>query len=115
MSQSNLRKRQQIEDEIRSIVLNDRRAILIDNLKKRNSKLGNISCGDSILLLEPLGKATKTEDLDDDFLYRISNGKVIAVTRYGFFIEGRNRSGRSTKEFVNKAHVINGTVRILQN
>ena len=113
MNEAKLKKRQQIEDEIRSIVIKDIRAVLIDNLRRRNRKLGNISCGDVILLVEPIGKRIKSEEFDDDFLYRVAKGRVIQVTRYGFFIEGKSHTGRSTKEFVNKAHIINGTVKIV--
>lgn len=111
MKEAKSKKRQQIEEEIKSIVIKDIRAILIDNLRRRNKRLGRISCGDAILLIEPIGNRIKSED--DDYLYRCAKGSVIQITRYGYFIEGKSRTGRTTREFVNKAHVINGTVRIV--
>lgn len=115
MNEAKLKKRQQIEKEIKGIVMKDIHAILIDNLKVRSKRLGKISCGDVISLVEPLGKRYKIEEFDDDFLYQIPKGTVIQVTRYGYFIEGKSRSGRDTKEFINKAHIINGTVKILHD
>lgn len=106
-------KRQQIEDEIRGIVLSDGRAILADNLRRRNKRLGSISYGDTVLLFEYAGKKRKSPDTDGECLYRMIEGRVIQVTKSGFFIEGHEKKGRRIREFVNKAHIINGTVQLL--
>lgn len=113
MDRDNLTKRQAIEQEIKDIVLSDRKAILKDNLLRRRARLGHLQKGDFILLYEFFKNRKKEHTDDDDFLYRIVEGKIIQVTRSGFFVEGRTSRGTSVCEYVNKAHIINGTVRLV--
>ncbi len=107
-------KRELIEKEIRSIVLSDSRAILADNLLKRKKRIGNITIGDKVLVFEFLAnKKKKTAEFEGEFLYRITEGTVLQVTSHGFLISGIGHTGNETREFVNKAHIINGTVQLL--
>ena len=107
-------KRQLIEKEIKSIVLTDSKAILADNLLRRRKRLGNISLGDTVLVFEFLqNKKRKDESFEGEFIYRITEGVVTQVTKHGFLIEGTTQTGKKTREFVNRAHIINGTVRLL--
>ena len=107
-------KRELIEKEIRSIVLSDSRAILADNLLRRKKRIGNIAVGDKVLVFEFLSnRKKKPKNFEGEFLYRITEGTVIQVTPHGFFIQGVGHTGNKTREFVNKAHIINGTVQLL--
>lgn len=113
METEKLTKRQAIEKEIRDIVLSDKKAILIDNLRRRHAKLGDLKKGDRVLLYEFF--KTRRKDFADEreFLYRIVEGRIIQVTHSGFFIEGHTSRGALIREYVNKAHIINGTVRLV--
>lgn len=107
-------KRELIEKEIKSIVLSDSRAILADNILRRRKRLGNIALGDTVLVFEYLqNKKKKDASYEGDFLYRISEGTVSQVTKNGFLIEGTTLRGHHTREFINKAHIINGTVQLM--
>ena len=107
-------KRQLIEKEIKSIVLSDNKAILADNLRKRKKRIGNISLGDTVLVFEFLqNKRKKDESYEGEYLYRITEGVVTQVTKHGFLIDGTGQTGKKTREFVNRAHIINGTVQLL--
>ena len=107
-------KRELIEKEIKSIVLSDSRAILADNMLRRRKRLGNIKLGDTVLVFEFLqSKKKKDAAFEGEFLYRITEGTVSQVTKNGFLIEGTTGRGHTTREFVNKAHIINGTVQLM--
>lgn len=107
-------KRELIEKEIKSIVLSDSRAILADNLLKRRKRIGNIAVGDTVLVFEFLAnRKKKPATFEGEFLYRITEGTVIQVTKHGFLINGHGKGGNETREFVNRAHIINGTVQLL--
>ena len=107
-------KRQLIEKEIHSIVLSDSRAILADNLMRRKKRLGNISVGDTVLVFEFLhNKRKKDASFEGEFLYRLTEGTVKQVTNSGFLIDGVGHTGKKIIEFVNKAHIINGTIQLL--
>ena len=109
MSDKHQLKRLAIEKEIRSIVLSDSRAILADNMKRIRQRL----VGDTVLLFEYIGKKKLSNDDMAEALYRMTEGTVIQVTKSGFFIDGVNGRGHKIREFVNKAHIINGRVRLL--
>ncbi len=113
MKQNHELKRQLIENEIHSIVMADKRAILLDNLRRRKKRLGNLKLGDTVLLFEYMGRKKHASSDENDTLYRITEGKVIQVTKSGFFLDGLNGRGHKTMEFVNKAHIISGRVQLL--
>lgn len=113
MDGGKMTKRQAIEKEIRDIVLSDKKAILIDNLQRRHAKLGELKKGDRVLLYEFFKNRRKEYTDEGEFLYRIVEGRIIQVTHSGFFIEGHTSRGALIREYVNKAHVINGTVRLV--
>jgi len=107
-------KRQLIEKEIKSIVLSDSKAILADNMRRRKKRIGNINLGDTVLVFEFLqNKRKKDESYEGEYLYRITEGVVTQVTKHGFLIDGIGQTGKKTREFVNRAHIINGTVQLL--
>ena len=112
MSDKHELKRLAIEKEIRSIILSDSRAILADNIIRIKKKLGNIGVGDTVLLFEYIGKKKLASDDMAEALYRMTEGTVIQVTKSGFFIDGINGRGHKIREFVNKAHIINGRVKL---
>lgn len=112
MSDKHELKRLAIEKEIRSIILSDNRAILADNIMRIKKKLGNIGVGDTVLLFEYIGRKKLSPDDMAEALYRMTEGTVIQVTKSGFFIDGVNGRGHKIREFVNKAHIINGRVRL---
>ena len=91
----------------------DNRAILLDNLLRRKKRLGNLKLGDTVLLFEYIGKKKYASPEENDMLYRITEGKVIQVTKSGFFLDGLNGRGHKIMEFVNKAHIISGRVQLL--
>ncbi len=102
-------KRRQIETEMRQIVLESNREILMDNLRKRYRR--EFSRGDSITIVEWLaggyGKAH-----DGERLYRVTEGRILAVLPGGYYVEGRTARGGMARDFINRAHIINGTVKL---
>ena len=100
MKQNHELKRQLIENEIHSIVMADKRAILLDNLRRRKKRLGNLKLGDTVLLFEYMGRKKHASPDENDTLYRITEGKVIQVTKSGFFLDGfrRERDGKAGGE-----------------
>ena len=101
-------KREKIEQEIRSIVLKDKYIILADNIRRR--KRIKLSAGDRVRLKECTLAARLKRD--GEIMYRVSEGTVLQVTRHGYYVEGRTEKGSPTKDFINKAHIINGAVKI---
>ena len=106
-------KREKIEKEIRDIVLSDRRAILRDNLRRRKMKIGNIKKGDYVFVYEFFRKRRKERFEEGEFLYRTAEGRVVQVTRSGFFLEGFTDRGTPVREYINTAHILSGKVRLV--
>ena len=107
-------KRQKIEKEIRDIVLSDNKAILRENLRRRRNKIGNVKKGDYVLLYEFFRHRRKERFEDGEFLYRIVEGRVMQVTKAGFFIDGVTDRGLHIREYINTAHILSGKVRLVR-
>jgi len=107
-SQAKIEKRKKIEAEMREIVVHDSREILLDNLRRRRRR--EFSKGDKIRVVEYINPKSKNSDVE--FIYRISEGTVLQVTAGGYFVEGQNSKGRPVKDFINRAHIINGFVKL---
>ena len=107
-SQAKIEKRKKIEVEMREIVIHDSREILLDNLRRRRRR--EFSKGDKIRVIEYINPKSKNSDVE--FIYRISEGIVCQVTDGGYFVEGQNANGRPVKDFINRAHIINGFVKL---
>lgn len=102
-------KRKQIEREMRQILLESNREILYDNMRRRKRR--EFSKGDRVTVVEWLaGRYGK--DADAERLYRVTEGVVIAVLPAGYFVEGRTARGKTARDFINRAHLINGTVKM---
>ncbi len=106
--QKKAEKRLKIEQEIHSIVMADRRKILLDNIKKRART--EFREGDKIRLEEWIGMQKLKER--DRAMYRIFEGTVKQVTKSGYYVEGIAVTGVSVKDFINRAHIINGAVSV---
>lgn len=105
-----LEKRTQIERELHQIILSDSREILLDNLRRRRRHEFNV--GDIVTVVEWIsGGYGKDNDLDRR-IYRVTEGRVIQVTPGGYFIEGLSTRGKPARDFINRAHIINGLVRL---
>ncbi|MDD6308320.1 MAG: hypothetical protein PUB07_03055 [Clostridia bacterium] len=101
-----LAKRRQIEQEIRQIVLRDSREILMDNMRRRRRH--EFKMGDGVTLIEWLQGGIR----ESDRLYRVREGVVVDVLPAGYIVEGRTARGKIARDFVNRAHLINGFVRM---
>ncbi len=102
-------KRKQIEREMRQIVLESNREILYDNIRRRRRR--EFVKGDAVTVVEWIaGRYGKEED--SERLYRVTEGTVIAVLPGGYFVEGKTSRGKIARDFVNRAHLINGTVKM---
>ena len=112
MNNSKTAKRQAIEKEIRDIVLSDKKMILKDNLRRRHARLGNLKKGDCVTLYEFFRNRKKEFSDEGELLYRLVEGRIIQVTKSGFYIEGVSHRGALIREYVNKSHIINGTVKL---
>ena len=108
MSQAKIEKRKKIEAEMREIVIHDSREILLDNMRRRRRR--EFSAGDRIRIVEYINPKSKNSDVE--YIYRVSEGTVRQVTPGGYFIEGENSHGRPVKDFINRAHIINGFVKL---
>ena len=107
--QAKIEKRKQIEREMRQIVLESNREILFDNMRRRHRR--EFSRGDEVTVVEWIaGRYGKEKDAER--LYRVTEGTVIAVLPGGYFIEGRTARGKAARDFINRAHLINGTVKM---
>lgn len=102
-------KRKQIEREMRQIVLESNREILYDNLRRRRRREFHV--GDEVTVVEWIGGGYG-KDKDAERLYRVTEGTVIAAVPGGYFVEGSTQRGRVARDFINRAHIINGTVKI---
>lgn len=104
-----LLKRKQIEYELRQIILHDNREILLDNLRRRRRH--EFKRGDAVSIVEWIsGSYGKMHDVDR--LYRVTEGVVVDVLPAGYIVEGRTARGRHARDFVNRAHLINGLVKM---
>ncbi len=104
-----LEKRKQIEREMRQIVLESRREILYDNMRRRQRR--EFVKGDKVTIVEWIAGSYR-QDSRDERLYRVTDGVVVEVLPGGYFVEGRTARGRIARDFVNRAHIINGTVKM---
>jgi len=105
--QAKIEKRKQIEREMRQIVLESNREILYDNIRRRRRR--EFSKGDSVTIVEWIaGRYGKDEEAER--LYRVTEGTVLAVLPAGYFVEGRTARGKTARDFINRAQLINGTV-----
>ncbi len=102
-------KRKQIEREMRQIVLESNREILYDNLRRRRRREFHV--GDQVTICEWIAGGYG-KDKDAERLYRVTEGTVIAALPGGYFIEGRTPRGKIARDFINRAHIINGTVKM---
>lgn len=102
-------KRRQIEMEMQQIVLQSNREILMDNMRRRRRR--EFSKGDAVTIVEWIAGGYG-KDKDAERLYRVLEGTVIAVLPGGYFVEGRTARGKIARDFVNRAHLINGTVKM---
>ncbi len=102
-------KRRQIEAEMHRIVTESNREILLDNLRRRYRR--EFSKGDRVMVVEWIAGGYG-KDRDGERLYRVTEGTVIAALPGGYYIEGRTARGRVARDFINRAHVINGTVKL---
>lgn len=107
-SPAKIEKRKKIESEMREIVIHDSREILLDNLRRRHRREFNV--GDRIHIVEWLNPRVKYPE--NECIYRVSQGIVRQVTTGGYFVEGENVKGRPVKDFINRAHIINGFVKL---
>lgn len=104
-----LLKRKQIEYELRQILLRDHREILLDNLRRRRHH--EFKRGDAVSIVEWIsGGYGKPQEADR--LYRVTEGIVVDVLPAGYIVEGRTARGRHARDFVNRAHLINGLVKM---
>ncbi len=106
--QKKAEKRLKIEQEMHSIVMADRRKILLDNIKRRTRP--EFKEGDKIRLQEWIGMQKLKER--DRAMYRVFEGTVLQVTRSGYYVEGVAVTGVLVKDFINRAHIINGAVSV---
>lgn len=107
--QAKLEKRKQIEREMRQIVLESNREILYDNIRRRRRR--EFVKGDKVTIVEWIaGRYGKEED--GERLYRVTEGTVLAALPGGYFVEGRTSRGKIARDFINRAHLINGTVKM---
>ncbi len=104
-----LLKRRQIEHELRQIILNDNREILLDNIRRRRRH--EFKKGDAITLVEWIS-GRYSASRESDRLYRVTDGVVVEVLPSGYIVEGRTARGRHARDFVNRAHLINGFVKM---
>ena len=102
-------KRKQIEKEMRQIVLESNREILYDNIRRRRRR--EFACGDSVTVVEWIAGGYGKE-AEAERLYRVTEGTVIAVLPGGYFVEGKTSRGKLARDFINRAHLINGTVKM---
>jgi|GEM_PF-1427262 len=102
-------KRKQIELEMRQIVLQSNREILFDNIRRRRRR--EFAKGDAVTVVEWIAGGYG-KDKEAERLYRVTEGTVIAVLPGGYFVEGRTARGKIARDFINRAHLINGTVRM---
>ncbi len=102
-------KRKQIEREMHQIVLQSNREILIDNMRRRHRR--EFSKGDRVTIVEWIA-GTYRRDNKEERLYRVTDGVVVQVLPAGYVVEGRTARGRIARDFVNRAHIINGTVKM---
>ncbi len=104
-----LEKRKLIEREMRQIVVESNREILYDNLRRRRRR--EFLPGDKVTVVEWIAGGYG-RDKDAERLYRVTEGVVIAALPGGYLIEGRTARGRIARDFINRAHLINGTVKM---
>ena len=104
-----IEKRKQIEAEMRQIVVESNREILYDNMRRRHRR--EFSKGDAVTIVEWIAGGYGKER-DAERLYRVTEGKVLAALPGGYYVEGRTARGRVARDFINRAHIINGTVRM---
>lgn len=104
-----LLKRRQIEHELRQIILQDNREILLDNMRRRRRH--EFKKGDAVTLVEWISGSYNAAK-DADRLYRVTDGIVVDVLPAGYIVEGRTARGRNARDFVNRAHIINGFVKM---
>ena len=104
-----LEKRKQIEREMKQIILESSREILYDNMRRRARR--EFSKGDRVTIVEWIAGSYRQGNRDER-LYRVTDGVVVQVLPGGYFIEGRTARGRIARDFVNRAHIINGTVKM---
>jgi len=102
-------KRKQIEREMRQIVLESNREILYDNLRRRRRREFHV--GEEVTIVEWIAGGYGKEK-DAERLYRVTEGKIIAAVPGGYFVEGRTQRGKVARDFINRAHIINGTVKM---
>lgn len=102
-------KRKQIEREMRQIVLESSREILYDNMRRRRRR--EFSKGDKVTIVEWIAGSYR-QDSRDERLYRVTDGVIIESLPGGYYVEGRTARGKIARDFINRAHIINGTVKI---
>lgn len=102
-------KRKQIEREMRRIVLESSREILYDNMRRRQRR--EFAKGDKVTIVEWIAGSYR-QDSRDERLYRVTDGVIIEALPGGYYVEGRTARGRIARDFINRAHIINGTVKI---
>lgn len=100
-------KRLAIEEELGRIIEYDRHRALLENIKNRNYE--EFFKGDKVTVLELRYKNASDAHLGDR-MYRVRTGVVTQVTKSGYLIEGISLRGKPSRDFVNRAHLINGTV-----
>ena len=102
-------KRSAIEAELAQIIKNDRDQILLDNLKSRYR--GKFAVGDRVVLRENRYNSADPS-VPSEKMYHVQSGTVIQVTKSGYLVDGVSVHGVRARDFVNRAHLINGTVVI---
>jgi hypothetical protein len=101
------KKRIMIEADLAEIIKTDRIKILIDNMRRRQIK--EFFKGDTVKVMEKYGKGENCIR-DADCMYRVSVGTVVQVTPGGYLVEGQSHHGIPSRDFVNRSHLISGTV-----
>ncbi len=104
-----IEKRRLIEEEMRKIVLESNREILMDNMRRRHRR--EFFKGDRVTVVEWIAGGYG-KDKDGERLYRVTEGTILASLPGGYFIEGRTTRGKVARDFINRAHLINGTVKM---
>ncbi len=107
--QAKAEKRKQIEREMQQIVLQSNREILMDNIRRRYRR--EFYKGDRVTIVEWIAGSYR-KDNKEERLYRVTDGVVVQVLPAGYVVEGRTARGRIARDFVNRAHLINGTVKM---
>ena len=100
-------KRLAIEEELGRIIEKDKYEALAENIKNRSYE--EFVDGDHVALLELRYKNARDTHLGER-MYRVRTGTVVQVTKSGYLIEGVSLRGKPSRDFVNRAHLINGTV-----